>query len=216
MRLILSITISMFLFACKNDEKQIIKVFNDFNNANIQLNGARLYELSDKKSHLYYKDLLTNILEMDSISVSNLNLGDKINLLSARSVIHDSLLKKMNAKELMIKMYTEVNTMDSVKINLTKKMGIKNIKVDGLKAYSNLAINDKTLSPKVNISFYKEDGEWKYSILSIADFAEIQLKNICKQNGFSDMDFIKLVFSDPNVQAKKIKRLDEIWNPIKK
>ncbi len=216
MRKILFLILTISLYGCNNDKEEIINTFNDFNNANIELNGEKLYELSDSESHNYYEDLLTKILELDSIGVSKLNLTDKINLLSARSVIKESELKKINSKDLMIKMYTEVNTMDTVKINAIKKMEIANIRIENEKATSDFATNGKVLSPKVNLKFSKENGKWKYNVISMAEFTEKQLKSICEQNGFSHMDFIKLIFADPNVQDKKIKELNNIWNPIQK
>jgi len=211
--LILSITI----FSCNNnnDTEEIINTFNEFNKANIEMNGEKLYELSDSESHKYYENLLTKILELDSIAVSKLSITDKINLLSARSVIKDAELKKISPKDLMIKMYTKVNTMDTVKINAIKKMEIANIRIEDRNATSDFASNGRILSPKVNLKFSKEDGKWKYNVVSMADFTEKQLKSICEQNGFSHMDFIKLIFADPNVQDKKIKGLNDIWNPIK-
>jgi|TARA_B110000967_G_scaffold206555_1_gene253560 hypothetical protein len=216
MKKILILILSVTLLGCNNDKEEIINTYNNFNKANIELNGEKLYELSDSESHIYYDNLLIQILELDSIGVSKLNLTDKINLLSARSVIKDSELKKISSKELMIKMYTEVNTMDTVKINAIKKMTIANIRIENGKATSDFATNGTVLSPKVNLKFSKENGKWKYNLVSMSDFTEKQLKNICEQNGFSHMDFIKLIFADPNVQNKKIKELDDIWNPTQK
>jgi len=48
----------------------------------------------------------------------------------------------------------------------------------------------------------------------MSDFANKQMKMMCEQNGISEMDFIKLIFSDPNVENKKLKELNEIWKPI--
>jgi len=216
MRKFLILIFTVALFGCNNDKEEIKNTFNEFNKANIELNGEKLYELSDSESRDYYKKLLTNILELDSIGVTKLNITDKINLLSARSVIEDSELKKMNSKDLMIKIYTEVNTMDTVKINAINKMEIANIRVENGKSTSDFASNGRVLSPKVNLKFSKEDGEWRYNVLSMADFTEKQLISMCEENGLSQMDLIKLIFADPNVQNKKIKELDAIWNPIKK
>ena len=217
MRNTLILILSITIFSCNdnNDTEEIKNTFNEFNKANIEMNGEKLYELSDSESHKYYENLLTKILELDSVAVSKLNITDKINLLSARSVIEDSELKKISPKDLMIKMYTKVNTMDTVKINAIKKMEIVNIRIEDKKAISDFASNGRVLSPKVNLEFSKEDGEWKYNVISMADFTEKQLISMCEQNGISQMELIKLIFADPNVQNKKIKQFDDIWNPIK-
>ncbi|WP_405252577.1 hypothetical protein [Dokdonia sp. Asnod3-C12] len=179
------------------------------------MNGERLYQLSDSESHKYYENLLTKILDLDSIAISKLNISDKINLLSARSVIKDSELKKMSPKDLMIEMYTNVNTMDTIKVNAIKRMEIANIKIEDKTATSDFAINGSVLSPKVNLKFSKEDGKWKFNVISMADFTEKQIVSMCEQNGISQMEFIEFIFADPHVQNKKIKQLDDVWNPIK-
>lgn len=214
MRKILILTLSVILFGCNNEKEEIINTFNNFNKANIELNGEKIFELSDSESHNYYKELLTKILKLDSVRVSELNLSDKLNLLSARAVIKDSELKKISPKDLMIKMYTEVNSMDTVKINSIKKSGITNIRIKGEKANCDFTINGKTLSPTVNLKFSKELGKWRFNIISMADFTEKQLNAICKQNGLNHIDFLEWIFSASNVGNKKIKELDDIWKPI--
>ncbi len=214
MRKISILLLSIILFACSNDKKEIVKTFNDFNKANIELDGERIYTLSDSESHDYYKSLLTKILKLDSVGVTELNLSDKLNLLSARAIIPNAELKKISPKDLMIAMYTEVNSMDSTKINSINKTGVTNIKVDEDIAYSDLTINGNTLSPSVNLKFLKENGEWKFNVVSMADFTEKQLNKICEQNGFTHMYFIEWVFSASNVGNKKIKALDSVWHPI--
>jgi len=214
MRKISILFLSIILFGCTNEKEDVINTFNEFNKANIELNGEKIFELSDTESHHYYKRLLTKILKLDSVEVSELNLSDKINLLSARAIIKDSELKRLNAKELMIKMFTEVNSMDTVKINSINKTGITNIRIENNKAISDFTINGKTLSPNVNLKFSKENDQWKFNVISMADFTEKQLITICEQNGFTHSDFIKWIFNASNVGDKKIKELDDIWSPI--
>ena len=57
MRKILIFILSVTLFGCNNEKEEIINTFNEFNKANIELNGEKLYELSDSESHKYYKNL---------------------------------------------------------------------------------------------------------------------------------------------------------------
>ncbi|WP_152611443.1 hypothetical protein [Psychroserpens damuponensis] len=214
MRKILILALSIIFIGCSSDKEEVITTFNNFNKANIELNGEKIYQLSDSNSHEYYKNLLNKILKLDSIGVSKLNLSDKVNLLSARAVIEDSIIKKISSKELMIKMYTEVSSMDTIKINSIKKSGITNISIENKNANSDFTINEKTLSPNVNLKFSKENGKWKFNVVSMADFTEKQLNAICEQNGFSHIDFIQWIFSASNIGDKKIKELDDIWNPI--
>ncbi|WP_298757055.1 hypothetical protein [uncultured Psychroserpens sp.] len=214
MRRFLILFLSIILFGCNNEKEEVVNTFKEFNKANIELNGEKIFELSDTASHNYYKSLLTKILELDSVRISELNLSEKINLLSARAVIKDSELKRLSTKDLMIKMYTEVNSMDTVKINSINKTGIANIRINNKEAISDLTINGKTLSPAVNLKFSKESGKWKFNVISMANFADKQLNTICEQNGFTHIDFIKWIFNASNIGDKKIKELHEIWNPI--
>jgi len=214
MRKILVLALLPFLFGCNNEQEEIINTFNEFNKANIELNGDKLFELTDSESHNYYNDLLTKILKLDSVGVTKLSLSEKINVLSVRSIIEDEKLKKLSPKDLMIKIYTEINTMDSLQINAIKKTGITNIKIENKKAICDFVIDGKTLSPRVQLKFSKENGEWKFNAISMANFTERQLKTICEHNGFSQIDFITWIFNASNVGEKKIKALSDIWDPI--
>ena len=217
MNKIITILFLIFLIGCSNktvDKKEIINIFNEVNTANIELNGEKIYQLTDNESHEYYTDLLKKIKNLDSIEINKLNLTDKINLLSVRAVLSDNDIKKISGKELMIAMYTKINTMDTAKINNIKKMELMNIRINNNVALANLAINKNIIQPKFNLKFLKENGKWKYNFISMSNLVNDQLKMMCKKNGMSEMDFIKLVFSNPNVQSKKLKKLNEIWNPI--
>ena len=214
MRRISIVFLSIILFGCTNDKEDIITTFNAFNKANIELNGEQIFELTDTESHLYYEGLLSKILKLDSVGVTKLNLSEKINVLSTRAIIKDSELKRLSPKELMIKIYTEISSMDTVKINAINKTGITNIKIENKKAISDLTINDTTLSPTVNLKFSKEDGQWKFNVISMLDFTENQLISICEYHGFSHTDFLTWIFDANNIGDKKIKELDHVWNPI--
>jgi len=214
MRKISILALVIILFGCHNEKDKVINTFNNFNKANIELNGEKIFELSDSKSHNYYKSLLSKILKLDSVRVSELSLSDKLNLLSARAIIKDSELEKISPKDLMVKIFTEISSMDSVKINSIKKTGITNIRIENEKANCDFTIDGKTLSPNVNIKFSKENGKWKFDTTSLADFTEKELESICEYHGFSHVEFIEWIFSASNVGNKKIKKLDAIWNPI--
>jgi len=214
MRKTLVLILSIVLLGCKNEKKDIQNTFNEFFDANIELNGEKIYELTDSETHNYYNRFLTKILKLDSIGISELNLTEKINLLSARAIIKDSVLKKISPKDLMIKIYTELSTMDSTQINVIKELGIANIQIENKKAVCDFLINGNTLSPKVNLKFSKENEKWKFNPLSMADYTEKRLESICKYHGFSHMDFIEWIFSASNMENKKIKELDEIWIPL--
>ncbi|WP_298504930.1 hypothetical protein [uncultured Maribacter sp.] len=214
MRKKIILVLLIVLFGCKNEKKEIINTFNDFNTANIELNGEKIYELTDSETHKYYSRFLSKTLKLDSIEITELNLTEKINLLSARAIIKDSILKKISPKDLMIKIYIELSTMDSTQINAIKELGIANIQIDNKKAICDFIINGDTLSPNVNLRFSKENGQWKYNPLSMADYTEKRLETICKYQGFSHMEFIEWIFSASNMENKKVKELNEIWNPI--
>lgn len=214
MRKALILIFSIILFGCKNDKKEIRNTYHKFCEANIELNGEKIYELTDSKTHNYYDSFLTKILKLDSIAITELNLTEKINLLSTRAIIEDSELIKISSKDLMIKLFTEISSMDSTKIASIRKTGITNIRIENEKANCDFTINGETLSPNVIIRFSKENGKWKYDNTSLSDFTEKQLETICENNGFSHIDFIEWIFSASNVGNKKIKELDDIWNPI--
>ncbi|WP_203257315.1 hypothetical protein [Hyunsoonleella ulvae] len=214
MRKISILALSIILFGCSNEHEEIINTFNSFNKANIELNGEKIYELTNSETHNYYNRFLTKILKLDSIGITELNLTEKINLLSARAIIKDSVLKKISPKDLMIKIYTELSTMDSTQINAIKELGIANIQIENKKAVCDFLINGDTLSPSVKLRFVKENEKWKFNPLSMADYTEKRLELICKYHGFSHMDFIEWIFSASNMENKKIKEINEIWNPI--
>jgi len=170
MKKIMTILFLSLLIGCASktsEKKEITNVFNKFNSANIELNGEKLYRLTDSESHDYYEDLLKKILTLDSLEINKLNLTDKINLLSARAVLPNTKIKEISAKELMVIMYTKVNTMDTVKINNIKRMEIKNIRINNNVAYGNLAINNNLIQPKVDIKFTKENENWKYNLTEL-------------------------------------------------
>ncbi|WP_405208020.1 hypothetical protein [Aquimarina sp. LLG6339-5] len=214
MRKISILAFTVILFGCNNEKEKIINAFNNFNKANIELDGEKIFELSDSESHNYYSNLLTKILRLDSIGISKLNLTDKMNLLSARAIIADSELKKISPKNLMIKMYTEVSSMDSVKIDSFKKLGVTNVRIESEKANGDFTIDGEALSPRVNLKFSKENGKWKFNIVSMANFTEKQLNTVCEYHGFSHLDYLEWMFSASNIGSKKIKELEDIWNPI--
>ncbi len=214
MRKISILALSIILFGCNNEKEEIINTFNNFNKANIELNGEKIYELTDSETHNYYRSFLSKILKLDSIAITELNLTEKLNLLSTRAIIEDSELKKISPKDLMIKIYTEISSMDTVRINAIKTTGITNIRIENEQAKCDFTINGETLSPNVNLKFSKENGKWKYNVISMADYTEKQLNNVCEYHGFNHMDLIEWTFSASNIGNKKIKELNDIWNPI--
>ncbi|WGD33982.1 hypothetical protein [Olleya sp. YS] len=216
MRQIIILLMSIFLFGCSNEKEDIINTFNEFNTANIELDGEKIYNLSDIKSRNYYKNFLSKILKLDSVGITQLQLSEKINLLSTRAIIEDSVLKTLSPKDLMIKIFTEISTMDTEQIRAIKTTGITNIKINNQNATGDFTIDGKTLSPNVTLKFVKDNGDWKFNVLSMSDYTERQLNAICQQNGFKHIDLIEWLFEATNFENKKIKELEDIWHPVVK
>jgi hypothetical protein len=212
--LFLSLLISCNTKTTEEEKKEIVNLFDEFNTANIELNGEKLYQLSDEASHQYYVDLLEKTKTLDSLGVDKLNLGDKINLLSIRSMLSDSRIKEITAKELMVTMYTEINTMDDEKINSIKSMQIMDIKINNDVAIGNLGVGQNVILPKVDIKFSKEEGDWKFNIISMSDFANQQLITLCQENEITEMDFVQIIFLMPEIQNRALKSYNDIWSPI--
>uniref|UniRef100_UPI00260B67A5 hypothetical protein n=1 Tax=uncultured Lacinutrix sp. TaxID=574032 RepID=UPI00260B67A5 len=200
---ILILVLICVLLGCTNEKQKVIDTYNKFNLANIERDGERLFELSDSNTHNYYKNFLTKILKLDSVGVSKLNLTEKLNLLSARAVIHDSILKRISPKDLLIKMLTEVSSMDSTQISSIRSLGITNIKIENNIANCELTMDGKVVSPLVNLEFSKENGKWKFDLNSLAEFTEEQLNYICEYHGFTHLDFIEWVFDASNIGEKR-------------
>lgn len=208
--------LSLIMIACSESEtKKIENLFYEFNEANIATNGEKIYELTDGQTHQYYADLLEMVLSYDSAEVAAAKLVDKINILTARAVISDTVLLNLDAKGYLVKMYTAVNTMDQEKISATRSMKIKNIEIAGNLAKGELAPGGRSLPERVYMEFVKEDGEWKYNLLSMLEFTNNNITNMLSTNGMTHSDFINIVFMDPSIQEKLVRSQEESWNAIK-
>lgn len=213
----LMIVLGLILLSCKRDERSDVEdVFNSFNNYNIKTNGAKIYELTDDETHQYYADLLQKVLELDSVEVTKQNIIDKTNILTARASLTDSALMAASPKDFMILMFTYTNVMDPDKVSATREMEIKDIRVGAKEARAELAPGGRSLPKKVYLKFNKEDGQWKYNLMTMYKFTEDNFNTIIEQAAITHHEFIEIVFSEPAVQAKMIRPLDAIWQPIKK
>jgi hypothetical protein len=96
---IIFISLVVTLMSCKDSKSTKIEdLFYGFNEANIAADGNKIYELTDTETHEYYSNLLDMVIKYDSVEVSKLNIIDKINILSSRAVLGDSLLMSLDAK----------------------------------------------------------------------------------------------------------------------
>lgn len=206
----------LFLSSCTHNETVLIKkVFNDFNEANIAMNGELVYEYSSSETHDYFARILNHALHSDSIEVLTLGLIDKLNVLSARAMLSDEELLSISPKNFMIRLYSPgINPMDDNMARSTRSMQLKNIAINGNKAKAELAPGGRSLPERVFIEFSKENELWKYNYMSIQLFTEQQLLQMLLQNGLSERQLIDFTYSDPSVVKKLIRPIENIWQPI--
>jgi hypothetical protein len=201
--------------SAKNGDSDLVKIenlFREYNDATIKSDGQHIYELIDEETIRYYKGLLDKVRTYDSLMITQSSISDQINILSARAVINDSILMNLDAQSFIVMMFTAVNTVDQEKEKVLRNMMINNVVISGKYAKGDLASNGIPVEPKLTVSFTKEGEDWKYNTLSTFLFTNNAIQSMLEQSGLSNLDYINLVFSDPSVQSKLIKPLDEVWN----
>lgn len=203
--------------SAKNDESDLVKienVFHAYNDATIKSDGQRIYELVDEETIKYYQSLLDKVRTYDSLMITQSSITDQINILSVRAEINDSTLMSLDTQSFIVKMFTLVNTVDAEKEQVLRNMMISNVVISGQYAKGDLALNGIPVEPKLTVSFTKEGDDWKYNTISTFQFTNNTIQSMLEESGLSNIDYIKLLFSDPSVQNKLIKPLDEVWKPL--
>jgi hypothetical protein len=198
--------ISATSYGQQSDDSQLIKnTFSNYKKSVLEGNGTEAAKWVDSKTLTYYSKMLQAAVYADSAEVQNLELLDKLIVLSARHRVPKSEILNMQHNDFFV--YSIDKGMISKGTVLTVEIG--EVNVDGVAANGKL-ISDGQVSP-LFFQFAKEEGQWKLNITSLFPVSNAGLKKRISDNEMTEDEFI----------FKTLERLTgrpvgkEIWKALK-
>lgn len=171
-------------FSQESDSDLVKKTFQTYKSSILNNEGAEAANQVDKRTLGYYKDILEKTKTADSTEVEALGLLDKLMILTIRHRASKEDIMSFNGKELFI--YAIRNGM--VGKNSVQGLGIGEVKIDGDFAKAQILNNGQAVP--LYFHFYKENGDWKIDLTSLFPASTDAFKNVVKQSGQSENQFI--------------------------
>lgn len=202
----LSFILSLNMVGQKSkDEAKIRECFAQYTKYVYERNGTEAIKYVDKQTIAYYDKMIEYVVSADSVTVQNLNLIDKLTLLTFRLSIPPQLLLKMNGRRLFI--YAIDNALNNGQGYMVKTLDIVDIKRksaigNGEYVYGSLSLE---------FPFYKKRSKWKINPISYLEAGIKSAKKLLEDEGSSETDTFLFLFKE--VSGKE--PINSMWHPIK-
>jgi hypothetical protein len=202
--MILAFSNPIYTSAQTLESDDIRKSFNDYKAAILASDGDKAVTYVDQNTIEYYNGILENTLKSDSLTISNLEMIDRVVILMVRQSTTTNELESMDGNALFV--YAVDNGL--VGKNSVQNNTIGTVEVNEDSAKATLNMNGKSTETAFN--YHLEDGVWKIDLTSIFPEAEIALKSLVKSSGKSENEYIMMVIQFVTNEKPK----PNIWQPL--
>lgn len=189
----------------KNDKQQIRACFTKYKTSILNDEGDAAITCLDSRTLQYYQDISDKARQADSTEISNLELMDKLMVLTMRHRTSKEDLLNFDGKQLL---------KYSIQEGMVGKNSVANNELGEIIVEEDFAKGQLVASgyeTPFYFHFYKE-GEWKLDITSIFDVGAETFKNAVKGSGMDENEYILTVLE----MVAGEKPADNIWDPITK
>lgn len=219
MKKIISITFCLFasmisVFAQETEDpkidvekakKEIINVFNTYKNA-LQKNDSNTAILQlDKSSFTYYEDILNTSLRADEAQINQLEVLDRLMVLTIKHKLSKDQLLKMNGKDLLV--YALEN--DIINNNRVETMGIGEIDVRGEIAYGQFLQNNNNIALYLGFSY--DQSQWRLDVTSLAEPTGFAIRKLVEMQNKDENEVI-IMMIESSTPGRKVSK--DIWKPL--
>lgn len=194
-----------FTLNAQDNKAAVIQCFHQYKNAILEGKGALAAEQVDSKTISYYDFVLEQVKHRDSIGLYELNLNDRLMVLSVRHRINNKNLHSIDGKGLF------VLSIDNGLISKSSLSGneIGEVTVEDKKAKAQLLIQG--MKTPVFMEFVQEKNKWKLNLTSMFEQTSTSIQKMAKRSKMTENEFMLLMLEKSN----NIKPNKAVWNPIK-
>lgn len=158
---ILYLCIFGFSMNAQDNKAAVAQCFHQYKNAILEGKGAIAADYVDSKTISYYDFILEQVKHRDSVELFDLNLNDRLMILSVRHRINNKNLHTIDGKGLFIL------SIDNGLISKTSLAGneIGDVTIEDKKAKAQLLIQG--IKTPVLMEFVQEKNKWKLNLTSM-------------------------------------------------
>ncbi|QTV05771.1 hypothetical protein [Faecalibacter bovis] len=186
-------------------KKEIVNVFTTYKNAIVKNDVKSAILQLDKSSFSYYDEILNTSLRADEAQLNQLDILDRLMVLTVKHRVPKDQLIKMNGKDLLI--YALEN--DIINNNRVEKMGIGDIEINGDIAYGQFLQDNKNIALYLGFSY--DQSQWRLDVTSLAEPTGFAIRKLVEMQNKDENEviFMMIEASTPNQKISK-----DIWKPI--
>ena len=186
-------------------KKEIINVFNTYKNAVLKNDTKNAILQLDKSSFNYYDEILNTSLRADEAQINQLDILDRLMVLTVKHRVPKEQLIKMNGKDLLV--YALEN--DIINNNRVETMGIGEIDINGDIAYGQFLQNSKNIALYLGFSY--DQSQWRLDVTSLAEPTGFAIRKLVEMQNKDENEVI-LMMIESATPGQKVSK--EIWKPI--
>lgn len=185
--------------------KEVKECYSSYKAAIIESNGEEALKCIDKNTLGYYGKMLDISIHGDSATIQNLELMDKMMVLTIRHRIPHEEIFSQDANSLFV---YAVNS-GMVGKNSVAPLEIGLVEIDEDFAKGQIVSNGQPTP--LNYEFNKEEGQWKLDLTAIFAPSAAALKQVIDENDQTENEFIFEILG--MVTGKAVE--NNIWHPLK-
>lgn len=189
----------------KGDEALIKATFAGYKSAILEDRGADAVNFVDSRTINYYDRVLKHVINADSLEIAQLDVLDKMVVLSIRARTKADKILSMDGAQLFVYAIEE----GMVGKGSVSQTHLSVMEVDGNAAKAFLTKGD--LETPLFFDFYKEEGSWKIDITTVFDIGAKYLLQMVDEMGMTEIEFIFSALE----QATGVRPGKEIFLPLK-
>lgn len=186
-------------------KKEIVNVFTTYKNAIVKNDVKTAVLQLDKSSFNYYDEILNTSLRADEAQINQLELLDRLMVLSVKHRVPKDKLITMDGKDLLI--YALEN--DIINNNRVETMGIGDIDVNGDIAYGQFLQNNQNIALYLGFSF--DQSQWRLDITSLAEPTGFAIRKLVEMQNKTENEVI-IMMIESSTPGQKVSK--DIWKPI--
>ncbi|MGB0177791.1 MAG: hypothetical protein ACPF9D_11540, partial [Owenweeksia sp.] len=195
---------SLSLQGQSEDQQKIRTAFDNYKSAIRYSNGDVALAFIDQNTRDYYQEMTNAIKTADSLSVRDMNVLDKIMVLSARHRIPEEKAISMEGDQLFIY---------AVKYGMVAKNSVENVEIGEIVVNGNTATASLVASGQpvpMNFEFNRENNKWKIDLTSLFEISEAGMLQVIEQKGVDENMFIeKIIELSSGIPIRK-----NLWKPL--
>ena len=205
---------SIFTFAQEAEEvkidetkakKEITSAFNNYKKAILKQDSKLALAQLDKNSFDYYDQVLNIALRANQQQLDELEILDKLMVLSVKHRVPKEQLIKMNGRELLI--YALDNGL--IGKNTVEKAELGDIDIKGEIAYGQYIISEQ--KTPLYFGFTYDQSQWRLDITSIFEPAGYGIRKLVEMQNKDENEVI-IMMIESTTPGQKVSQ--EIWKPI--